>query len=67
VLAWEPVESAASYEILFRETDQPEWTVLDRVDADAHTFQCPLSKDNYFFAVRTLSPDGHPSLPAVAR
>ena len=78
VLAWEPVRLAngqadlsVSYEILFRETDQPEWQVMDCVSFDpaqfAPTFQCPLSKDNYFFAVRACSAAGHPSLPAVAR
>jgi hypothetical protein len=30
-------------------------------------FTCPLSKDNYYFAVRAVSAGGHPSLPAVAR
>lgn len=78
VIAWDPVRSAdghvdtaISYQILCRETDQPEWTVLDSVAADpsrlAPSFRCPLSKDNYFFAVRSVSPAGNPSLPAVAR
>ena len=31
------------------------------------TFSCPLSKDNYYFAVRAVSADGKPGLPAVAR
>ena len=31
------------------------------------SFTCPLSKDNYYFAVRALSAQGHPGLPAVAR
>ncbi len=34
---------------------------------DPLEFSCPLSKDNYYFAVRALSPQGHPGLPAVAR
>ncbi len=75
VIAWDPVgladgqaDPAVSYEILFRETDQPVWQVLGTVDASqpSHSFQCLLSKDNYFFAVRSVS-EGHPSLPAVAR
>ena len=30
-------------------------------------FSCPLSKDNYYFAVRAVSADGHPGLPGVAQ
>ena len=78
VIAWEPVrrqdgqvDPTVSYQILYRETDQPVWEVLGTVAADpslfAPTFKCPLSKDNYFFAVRSVSPAGNPSLPAVAR
>ena len=78
VIAWEPVrrqdgqvDPTVSYQILYRETDQPVWEVLGSIAADpslfAPTFKCPLSKDNYFFAVRSVSPAGNPSLPAVAR
>ena len=71
MVAWDPVAEAACYEILYRETDQPEWQVLGTVSAaDAQqggSFQYPLSKDNYFFAVRAVSSAGHASLPAVAR
>ena len=71
VVSWDPVAEAACYEILYRETDQPEWQVLGTVSAaDAQqggSFQYPLSKDNYFFAVRAVSSAGHASLPAVAR
>ena len=78
VLTWDPVRKAdgsldteASYQILYRETDQPEWTVLDKVAADPSrmvpSYRCDYSKDNYFFAVRSVSPSGNPSLPSVAR
>lgn len=30
-------------------------------------FSIPLSKDNYYFAIRAVSPEGYPGLPAVAR
>jgi hypothetical protein len=77
VIAWDPVRRAdgsidtqVSYQILCRETDQPEWNILDSVAADpsllSPSFRCPLSKDNYFFAVRSVSPAGNPSLPALA-
>lgn len=78
VLTWDPVRKAdgsldteASYQILYRETDQPEWIVLDKVAADPSrmvpSYRCNYSKDNYFFAVRSISPSGNPSLPSVAR
>ncbi len=73
VLTWDPVPGAASYQVLCRETDGAEWLpalplgLSDRVPADVTEFRCPLSKDNYYFAVRALSPGGHPGLPAVAR
>ena len=77
VIAWDPVrvegqvDPTVSYQILYRETDQPEWQVLSSLAGDAaqeaSSFQCPLSKDNYFFAVRACSAAGNPSLPAVAR
>ena len=77
VIVWEPVRKAdgsvdtdLAYEILCRETDLPEWHVLDTVAPDPSllmpVFRCPLSKDNYFFAVRSLSPAGNPSLPVLA-
>lgn len=78
VLSWEPVRKADGrvdtdicYQILYRETDQPEWIILDQVAADPSlmtpSYRCAYSKDNYFFAVRSVSPSGNPSLPSVAR
>ncbi len=75
-LTWDPVQGSAgiSYQVLCRETYQPTWLpalpmdLSDTVPASAEPqFYCPLSKDNYYFAVRTVSAGGHPSLPAVAR
>jgi len=76
ILTWDPIPGAEglSYEILCRETADSEWlpalpsgqSALVPGDAPA-TFSCPLSKDNYYFAVRAVSPGGHPGLPAVAR
>lgn len=69
-LTWDSVPKA-SYQVLCRETDKSEWMpglpggLSDKVDEPG--FNCPLSKDNYFFAVRAVSPGGHPGLPAVAR
>ena len=66
-----------TYQVLCRETSQSEWMRslpmgLDdkvRVDENASgkmTFSCPLSKDNYYFAVRSVSKEGYPGLPAIA-
>lgn len=80
ILTWNPVLDAngqpdpgVSYQILCRETDRSEWRpalplgLSDKVPAGQTTFTCPLSKDNYYFAVRALSSGGHPGLPALAR
>ena len=69
VIAWD-AEPSVSYQVLYRETDQPVWQILETLpgsDSPQGSFSCPLSKDNYFFAVRSLSPAGNPSLPSVAR
>ncbi len=64
---------AAAYRILCRETDKSEWMpalpmdLPDQVQAGVTEFRCPLSKDNYYFAVRAVSAGGHPGMPAVAR
>ena len=71
-------DTTVSYQILCRETDQSEWMTAmpmglsDKVSAVPGSsgkmeYSCPLSKDNYYFAVRAVSADGHPGLPAVAQ
>jgi hypothetical protein len=75
-LTWDPVTDTEgiSYQVLCRETYQSEWMSALPMDLSGTVpastepqFYCPLSKDNYYFAVRTVSAGGHPSLPAVAR
>ena len=72
-LAWDPVpgpdgkpDASISYEILRRETNQSVWQSVSPAP-EPGAYSCPLSKDNYYFAVRAVSAGGHPSLPAVAR
>ena len=70
-------DPSVTYQILCRETSQAEWLpampmgLSDKVDAPATSgtmeFSCPLSKDNYYFAVRAVSAGGHPGLPALAQ
>lgn len=78
ILKWEQakdsdgkIDQNASYEILYRETDQPKWKILDSCKADGQnenlSIEIPLSKDNYFFAVRSISAKGNASLPAFCR
>lgn len=78
ILKWEQakdsdgkIDQNASYEIMYRETDQPEWKILDSCNADSQnenlSIEIPLSKDNYFFAVRSISAKGNASLPAFCR
>ena len=72
-------DKSVTYQILCRETDRSDWlpampmglpdtvSVPDSLPESGNLeYSCPLSKDNYYFAVRAVS-DGHPSLPAVAR
>jgi hypothetical protein len=80
-LTWDPVldrngrpDLSVTYQVLCRETDQSQWLpalplgLSDTVPAsDKPEFYCPLSKDNYYFAIRTVSADGCPGLPAVAK
>lgn len=77
ILAWEPVKTddgkvdkSVSYEILYRETDQSTWKVYQTCHLNGEERQSvklPISKDNFFFAVRSVSAGGHASLPAICR
>jgi hypothetical protein len=50
----------AGYEVLWRETTDPEWTHVIAV-GDVTTATIDLSKDNVFFGVRAVDRDGHRS------
>ena len=80
-LTWNPIldkngrpDLSVTYQVLCRETDKSEWLpalplgLSDTVPAsDKPEFYYPLSKDNYYFAIRAVSADGCPGLPAVAK
>jgi len=53
----------AGYYVLIRETHMPFWQ--KKIFTTATTMQLPYSKDNYFFAVQSVSSDGNESLPVV--
>jgi hypothetical protein len=59
-LRWEqsPSTHVGAYEVLWRDTTSPVWQHRVRVDGTAHTAE-RLSKDNYLFGVRAVSPGGH--------
>ena len=63
-LSWGSVPGAAAYEILWRPTNAPDWTGSKRVE-NAETVTLPLSKDDYLFAVRSVSAGGARSLPSL--
>jgi hypothetical protein len=59
---------AKGYFILIRETTSPFWQ--KKIYTTDLTIQLPYSKDNYFFAVQSVSDDGNegvPVIPAVGR
>lgn len=51
------------YYILIRETDQSMWQ--KKIFTKELKIKIPYSKDNYFFAVQSVSKDGNESLPVV--
>lgn len=51
------------YFVLLRETTSPVWQ--KKIFTTATDMLLPYSKDNYFFAVQSVSDDGHESLPEM--
>jgi Peptidase family M28 len=52
----------AGFEILWRQTSEPRWTVYDFAAAPAETVLKGLSTDNHFFAVRAVGKNGARSI-----
>ena len=63
-LSWGRVPGAAAYEVLWRPTNAPDWTGSKRID-NVETATLPLSKDDYLFAVRSVSAGGARSLSGI--
>ncbi|WP_213004680.1 M20/M25/M40 family metallo-hydrolase [Paractinoplanes toevensis] len=61
-LRWQPnpEPDLAGYEVLWRETTEPDWTHTLEV-GDVTTVTVDLSKDNVFFGVRAVDGDGNRS------
>src|SRR5579862_1664043 len=64
-LYWKPVSAGKikGYYILMRETTSSQWQ--RKIFTTQTDIRLPYSKDNYFFAVQSVSEDGNESLPAV--
>jgi hypothetical protein len=67
-LHWDPPAGvAAHYEVLWRETTEPDWQFVRVVDPPPGgvTVTLPVSKDNVIFGVRSVDAAGHRGLVAV--
>ncbi|MCF3108718.1 M20/M25/M40 family metallo-hydrolase [Niabella sp. CC-SYL272] len=64
-IKWNPpaTGACAGYYLLMRETSSPQWE--KKIFTAATTITVPYSKDNYFFAVQSVSAAGNESLPAL--
>jgi len=51
------------YYILIRETTSPTWQ--KKIFTSELSARLPYSKDNYFFAVQSVSQDGNEGLPVI--
>ena len=67
-LAWTAADDAerAGFEILWRETTDPRWSVYDVAAAAGENVLKGVSTDNRFFAVRSVGKNGARSIPVAA-
>jgi hypothetical protein len=67
-IAWaaEPDAERAGFEILWRETTEPRWSVYDFAASPGETIARGVSTDNHFFAVRSVGTNGARSIPVSA-
>lgn len=62
-LRWEKpagFPAGATFQVVYRDTDQPDWTNFISAGADT-TIAIPISKDNVIFGVRSVDAAGHRS------
>lgn len=64
-LSWKAPKNGAvkGYYILMRETTSPVWQ--KKIYTEQTTATLPYSKDNYFFAIQSISATGNESLPVI--
>jgi hypothetical protein len=63
-LTWESSPGAASYQVLWRATNAPDWEHVQTVGTSTRA-TLKLSKDNVIFGVRAVDGAGHRSMPVV--
>jgi len=68
-LTWEPSPGglASGYQIVWRDTDQPNWQHAMNVAGGPTAITLPISKDTVVFALRAVDSKGHVSLAVVPR
>jgi Peptidase family M28 len=68
-VAWDagPDASRAGFEVLWRETTEPRWSVWGFVAAPGETILSGVSTDNHFFAVRSVGTNGARSIAVAAQ
>ena len=66
-LTWEKPASGEvkGYHVLYRETDRSVWT--HKIFTTETSYIVPLSKDNFIFAVQSVSASGNESLPVIPK
>lgn len=66
-LNWEKPKTGKvkGYHVLYRETDQSVWT--HKIFTTETSYTVPLSKDNFIFAVQSISATGNESLPVIPK
>ena len=64
-LSWKPsvTGKVKGYYVLMRETTSPVWE--KKMFTSDTKMDLPYSKDNYFFAVQSVSEEGNESLPVL--
>ena len=67
-IAWSGAEDAerSGFEILWRETTDPRWSLLATAPSAGETVLGGVSTDNHFFAVRSVGKNGARSIPVAA-
>ncbi|HKD16508.1 MAG TPA: M20/M25/M40 family metallo-hydrolase [Thermoanaerobaculia bacterium] len=68
-VAWDagPDSARAGFEILWRETTDPRWSIWGFVGAPGETALPGVSTDNHFFAVRSVGGNGARSIAVAAQ
>ncbi|MBU4538682.1 MAG: M20/M25/M40 family metallo-hydrolase [Weeksellaceae bacterium] len=66
-LSWEKPSAGKvnGYKVMIRETDSSVWT--EKIFTRENSITIPYSKDNFLFAIQSISESGNESLPVIAK